>query len=158
MRRAVLWSTIVAAAAVAGGALAAPLVLARGPLGNGNATVVPCDADGFTHSYATSRGNVTSVTVGGIADPACEGGTLRVTITSSSGASIASAGPQVVPTDAGTIDNSVTVSTSPGRRSGRRGAATRAMYASAVAGPSSTTSPAERSWRSRGEKAGRTRR
>jgi hypothetical protein len=72
-----------------------------------------CDANGFTHSYTTSRGNVTAVTIGGIADPACEGGSMKVTLTNAAGMSIASAGPLTVPADGDTSDDSVTLPTSP---------------------------------------------
>jgi hypothetical protein len=109
VRRVVLWIAVASAAVLAGSALAAPLGLTAGKLGGGNTTVVPCDSDGFTHSYTTSRGKVTAVTVGGLASPACNGGTLRVTVTDASGASTASAGPQSIPAAA----TSVTLSTSP---------------------------------------------
>jgi hypothetical protein len=99
----------IGAGVFAWGALAAPLLLSAGKAGAGNTSVVACDADGFTHSYTTSRGNVTAVTVGGIASPACTGGALRVTVTDTSGASIASGGPQTIPTAA----TSVTLATSP---------------------------------------------
>jgi hypothetical protein len=62
--------------------------------------------------YTTSAGNVTAVTVNGIADPGCEGGALSVTLANGT-ASVGSAGPQIVPVDAGTIDNSITVNVSP---------------------------------------------
>jgi hypothetical protein len=79
-----------------------------------NAAVIPrCDADGFTPSYTTSGGNITSVTVSGIADPGCEGGGLKLSIVDSAGASLASGGPQTIPTDGDTVDNSVTVNVSP---------------------------------------------
>lgn len=104
---------VVAAAAFAGAAMAAPLVITSRDLGGGNAAVVACDTDGFTHSYTTVRGNVTAVTVGGIRDPACEGGTIRVTIASSSDTSIASGGPTDIPADGDTLDNSVILATSP---------------------------------------------
>lgn len=78
----------------------------------GSATVAPCDPDGFALTYAVSAGKVTSATVGGIADPACEGGTLKLTL-ADGGAAISSGGPTTVPTDAGTVANSVTVALSP---------------------------------------------
>jgi hypothetical protein len=55
---------------------------------------------------------VTSATVGGIADPGCEGGQLSLTLANGT-ASIATGGPVTVPTDAGTTDNAVTVALSP---------------------------------------------
>ena len=86
--------------------------LTPGKLGAGGAAVSSCDANGFTVSYATSGANVTSATINGIADPTCEGGQLSVTLTNGT-TSIGAGGPTVVPTDAGTVDNSVTVSLSP---------------------------------------------
>jgi len=65
------------------------------PVGNGSTPVSACDTDGFTVSYTTSGGNVTSVAVGGIA-PACAGGSLRVTVVDGSRASVASGGPLTV--------------------------------------------------------------
>ena len=56
---------------------------------------------------------MTSVAIGGIADPACEGGALSVTLTDASGNSVASGGPVTVPTDGDATDNSVSVSLSP---------------------------------------------
>jgi hypothetical protein len=99
--------------AAAGLALAGSVGVSTAPLGNGDAIVAECDPGGFTHGYTTFGGAVTSVTVGAIADPACENGTLRVTVTDASGAAIAAAGPQVIAADAGTVDNSATLSTSP---------------------------------------------
>ena len=113
MRPALSWVVVVIAGALACGALAAPFALTASRAGAGNTFVVACDTNGFTHAYTTSRGNVTAVTIVGIADPACEGGTVRATVTNSAGSSIASAGPQVVPTDGDTLDNSVTLATSP---------------------------------------------
>jgi hypothetical protein len=81
-------------------------------LGAGGVVVTACDDDGFTADYTTSAGNVTAVTVGGIADPGCEGGVLRVTLTNGS-TSIAGGGPVTIPTDPDTADNSVTVALSP---------------------------------------------
>lgn len=82
-------------------------------VGSGQAAIVPCDADGFTPTYTTSGGNITSVTVSGIADPRCEGTTLKLTVVDGSGAAIASGGPQAIPTDGDTIDNSMVVLVSP---------------------------------------------
>lgn len=79
----------------------------------GNAAIPACDATGVTATYTTSGGNVTAVTVSGLADPGCEGGALSVTLTNAAGDSIASGGPQTIPTDGDTVDNSVTVSVSP---------------------------------------------
>jgi hypothetical protein len=79
----------------------------------GSAAIARCDADGFTLGYTTSAGNVTSVTVNGIADPGCEGADLSVALTNSTGAAIASGGPQTLPTDGDTADNSLTLSVNP---------------------------------------------
>jgi hypothetical protein len=112
VRPTIFWIVVGAACVLACGALAAPLVLSSVKIGAANTSIVHCDTDGFTHGYSTSRGNVSAVTVGGIADPACEGGNVRVTVTDSSGAALTSAGPQVVPTDGDTVENSVTLTTS----------------------------------------------
>ena len=66
-----------------------------GAVGNGSTPITACDADGFTISYTTSGGNVTSVAVGGIA-VACNGGSLQVTVVNSSRTSLASGGPVTV--------------------------------------------------------------
>jgi hypothetical protein len=73
---------------------------------NGSTPVVACDTDGFTITYTTTGGNVTSVDVGGIA-VACNGASLAVTVVNSSRTSVASGGPVTV---SGT---SATVSVSP---------------------------------------------
>jgi hypothetical protein len=99
-----------ASACVAG---AASFGLTTTASGAGDTPVPHCDPDGFTYVYTTSRGNVTAVTVGGIADPACEGGSLSLTLTNSLGDGVASGGPQVVPSDGDAADNSLTVATSP---------------------------------------------
>lgn len=112
MRPFVFLVVVGTAGVLACGALAAPLVLDSANVGAGNTSVLACDLDGFTSAYTTSRGKVTSVTIGGITDPACEGGTLRVTVTDSSGPALTTAGPQVVPTDGDTIDDTVTLTTS----------------------------------------------
>jgi hypothetical protein len=98
----------------AGIAAAATLGGVSGPsLSGGNGSIAACDPDTLTTQYTTVAGNVTAVTVGGLADPACEGGSLSLTVVDATGASIASAGPQTIPADAGTVDNSLVVSVSP---------------------------------------------
>jgi hypothetical protein len=77
-----------------------------GKLGNGAATVSACDTDGFTITYTTVGGNVTSVAVGGIAAQ-CNGGTLKLTVVDGSRTSVASGGPVTV------SGSSATVSVSP---------------------------------------------
>ena len=109
MKPTVFWVVVMAAGMLACSALAAPVVLSSAKVGGGNTSAVACDTDGFTPSYTTSRGNVSAVTVGGIASPACGGGALRVTVTNTSGASIATGGPQTIPAGS----TSVAVSLSP---------------------------------------------
>ena len=104
---------VVATAALAGTTLAAPLGLVSAPVGSGSTPIPRCDGDGFAYSFATSGGDVTSVTVEDIADPACEGGELHVTLTDVAGNAIASAGPALVPTDGDTAPNAVTLPTTP---------------------------------------------
>jgi len=111
-RRHVAVAVAIATAAVVP-AFAASLGLSSGDLGAGAAVVSACDTNGFTVSYTTSGANVTSVGVAGIADPACEGGVLSVTLADASGAAVGSGGPQTVPTDGDGTDNSMTVALSP---------------------------------------------
>ena len=113
MQSKVLLSAAVVTAASACFASAASFGITTSLVGGGDTPVPHCDTDGFTYGYTTSRGNVTAVTVGGIADPACEGGNLSLTLTNSAGSGIASGGPQVVPTDGDAVDNSMIVSTGP---------------------------------------------
>ena len=82
-------------------------------LGAGATGVTACDTNGLTTSWTTSGTAVTGVTIGGLSDPGCEGQSLRVTVTDSTGTSLGAGGPAVVPTDGDTADNSVTVSLSP---------------------------------------------
>lgn len=81
-------------------------------LTGGQATVASCDG-AVSVSYVTQGGNITSVTVSGIADPACEGGSLTVHALDSSNTSISAAGPATVATDADTADNTVTLTLDP---------------------------------------------
>jgi hypothetical protein len=64
-------------------------------VGNGSTPVPACDTDGFTVTYTTTGGNLTSVAIGGIA-PACNGGSLKVTVVDGSRTSVASGGPVTV--------------------------------------------------------------
>jgi hypothetical protein len=102
---ALLCSVSVATAASLGG-------IASPRLGAGSSVVLACDGNGVSTSYTTSGGEVTSVTVGGLADPACEGAQVSQTLVSSTDASLGSVGPTTVGVDAGTADSSVTLSTS----------------------------------------------
>jgi hypothetical protein len=129
-RRTVI-SIVIVAALPASIAEAAGLVpMASGALGSGRASVVACDSNGFVPSYATSGGNVASVTVSGIADPACEGASLKLTVVDGTGTALGSGGPQTIPTDADTLDNSMTVAVSP-----RPAAASAAGVHVSVVGP-----------------------
>ena len=82
-------------------ASAATMPAGTTPVGAGSAAVLSCDPDGFTPTFTTSAGRVTSVTVGGIA-PACSGGILRVTLTQGT-ASVASGGPVTVDATSETV-------------------------------------------------------
>lgn len=86
--------------------------LTPGRLGARGAVVAACDTNGFTVTYVTSGSTVTSATVGGIADPGCQTGVLSLTLADGA-TSVASGGPTTVPTDPGTVDDSVTLALSP---------------------------------------------
>ena len=113
LKRKILISMVAATLASSAFASAASLGGISGSVGAGNAAIPACDTTGVSVSYTTSGGNVTAVTVGGLADPGCEGGDLALTLTNSAGDSIASGGPQAIPTDGDTADNSLTISMSP---------------------------------------------
>lgn len=99
-------SLCVASAAALGG-------ISSGQVGAGYAPITACDATGFMLAYTTVGGNVTAVTVSGIADPGCEGGDLSLTLTNTGGASVASGGPQAITPDGDTVENSVLLSVNP---------------------------------------------
>lgn len=101
-----LLGTVAALATTLGGVTA-------GGLAAGSAPISPCDPDGFDFTYTTASGNVTAVEVNGIADPACEGGVLSLTLVDDSGTNVGDGGPQAVPTDGDTTDNSMSVSIDP---------------------------------------------
>jgi hypothetical protein len=103
---AVLAVASVAAAASLGG-------VGSSALSAGDGAIAACDPDGFTVAYTTSAGNVTAVTVSGIADPGCDGGALSVTVTDAGGVGVAGAGPLTIPVDGDSVDNSLAVSVSP---------------------------------------------
>ena len=90
--------------------------ITSGNVGADNTTVASCDTDGVTSSYATAwdatdkRYEITSTTVGGVND-ACDGETLSVSLTDSSGTQIGS-GSMTIPTSAAT-SFSVTMSPAP---------------------------------------------
>ncbi|MGZ4353659.1 MAG: hypothetical protein ACXVZ4_08945 [Gaiellaceae bacterium] len=93
MKRSALLITAVLALGWTALAFAAGFPLVPTSVGNGSGTVAQCDTDGFTIAYTTSAGNVTQAVVGGI-NAACVGGSLQLTLTDSSGASIGT-GPAV---------------------------------------------------------------
>jgi hypothetical protein len=103
-------ATITVAGAVV--AAAATLPLTSEGLGAGNAPVAACDLNGFSPTYTTLGGNVTTAVIGGIADPGCEGGALEVKLIGAGG-ELGGGGPVTVPTDGDSSDNSVSVSLSP---------------------------------------------
>jgi hypothetical protein len=85
-------------------------------VGADSAVVASCDTDGVTAAYVTAwdatdkRYEITSVTVGGVADT-CDGRTMSVNLTDSSGAQIGS-GTLAIPTS-GATSFAVTMSTPP---------------------------------------------
>jgi hypothetical protein len=113
LKRVILITMAVTTLASSAFASAASLGGMSGSVGAGNAAIPTCDTTGVSVTYTTSGGNVTAVTVGGLADPGCEGGDLKLTLTNASGDSIASGGPQTISADGDTADNSVNVSVSP---------------------------------------------
>jgi hypothetical protein len=92
--RTVLTTIGLAAALALATASAAALDAAGGDVGAATASVATCDPDGFSVSFTTLSGNVTSISIGSIAG-ACAGGQLSVTLTSS-GVSVGSGGPVLV--------------------------------------------------------------
>jgi hypothetical protein len=80
--------------------------ISSGNLGADSSIIASCDTNGVTAAYATTwdttdkRYEVTSVTVGGVADT-CDGQTLNVSLTDTSGAQISS-GTLAIPTSAAT--------------------------------------------------------
>lgn len=101
-------TAVLAVSAVVAASAASLGGLPPGALQAGGAAVTPCDVDGVTVAYTVQSGLVTSVTIGGIADPPCEGGDLRVTVTNA-GASVGAGGPVAIPSDGDAGDNSVNV-------------------------------------------------
>jgi hypothetical protein len=85
-------------------------------IGADSTVVASCDTDGVTASYSSSwdatdkRYEITAVTVGGVADT-CDGETLSVSLTDSSGAQIG-AGSVAIPVS-GATSFGVTLSTAP---------------------------------------------
>lgn len=95
----------------AGAASASSLPLSSGSLGAGIGNVASCDGSGVDFSYAVdAAGSVTFVTVRNI-DPACQGGSLSVTLTAS-GANVG-AGSLQLPTSGWTGTYTVPISPNP---------------------------------------------
>ena len=113
MRRAFLLTAMALTVVFPVVALAASLngVSAR-PLAVGTAAVSACDSS-FQFGYTTVSGKVTAVSVGDIADPACEAGDLSLTLVDAAGASLASGGPLRLAADGDTSANTVSVSVAP---------------------------------------------
>ena len=96
MRRLLILCSAVAVGVPCSLAAAAALQgVSPSPVASGSGSVAQCDTDGFTVTYTTSGGNVTSVAIGGIA-AACNGGSLQVTLVNGSRESLASGGPVTV--------------------------------------------------------------
>jgi hypothetical protein len=112
VRRGVMWLSAAVALGLPVAAFAGALPGAPGMIAGGAAPVSACDT-AFGHTYTTVSGNVTSVLVTGIADPACEGGQLSLTLTDAAGTALGSGGPVTIPTDANAADNSAAVSLAP---------------------------------------------
>ena len=76
-------------------AVAASLNVTAATLGAGTGTVASCDTDGVSTSFATSYSasaagyRVTTVSIDGIATPACDGKTMKVTLVGAADASLA---------------------------------------------------------------------
>jgi hypothetical protein len=86
--------------------------IAPAGIGAAGSPIPACDT-AFTVAFTTSHGNATAVLVGDIADPACEGGDLTLTVTGSAGAVIASSQTVAVPTDADATPDSIEVPITP---------------------------------------------
>lgn len=106
------WLAIGAATvAWAGVAAAASLPLSSSSLGAGSANVTSCDTSGVDFHYALDgAGSITSVTVANI-DAACQGATLRVTLTAA-GADVGGGSVQL-PTSGWTGKYAVSISPTP---------------------------------------------
>ena len=82
------------------------------PTAAGKTLVSRCDT-AVTVTYATTGGLLSSATVTGIADPACEGGTARIAIQNAGGVMLAQSNPVTIPVDGDTAANQVTLPLSP---------------------------------------------
>jgi hypothetical protein len=90
--------------------------ITSGQLGADSAAIASCDTDGVTTSYTTAydstdqRYEVSSVTVAGVND-ACDGKTMKVTLSATGGGSLGEA-TMAIPTSAAT-SHTVTFSSTP---------------------------------------------
>jgi hypothetical protein len=111
---------VLGAATVAFAATLGPLT--QSSVGSTSGNVNACDTDGFSIAYTTSRGNVAQATIGGIKEPACAGGSLSLTLTDASGASIGSGNAVTVPamSDPGSVAVPLTVQPYAGNVAGFR--------------------------------------
>jgi hypothetical protein len=111
---------VLGAATVAFAATLGPLT--QSSVGSTTGNVNACDTDGFSIAYTTSRGNVAQATIGGIKEPACAGGSLSLTLTDASGASIGSGNAVTVPamSDPGSVAVPLTVQPYAGNVAGFR--------------------------------------
>jgi hypothetical protein len=100
-----------AAALPIGVGFAAGLGLTAKPLGVGTASIGECDTS-FTLAYTTSAGDVTTATVGDVAD-GCEGRMLTLTLTGATGASIGGGSPVAIPIDGDALPTSVNIPVAP---------------------------------------------
>lgn len=87
-------------------AVAASLGTVTGDLGAGQSSITACDT-GFGVTYTTVSGNVTAVTVTGIAAE-CAGGALALTLTNGAGTAVGSGGPVTVSGGNATVSISAT--------------------------------------------------
>jgi hypothetical protein len=108
LKRLLIFAMMIASLATTVVGSAASFDVGASDLAAGDAVIAKCDPDGFDHSFTTSNGKVTNVTVTGI-DSACVGGQLSVTIANSTGSSIGGGGPVA----AGSPSTSVALSPQP---------------------------------------------
>ena len=110
MRKGLVLALVALATTTTCTAFAATVGLGTAKLGAGTAAIARCDANGFTVTNARTGANVTAVLLGDIADPGCEGASIRVTLTNSAGTSVSSAGPVSIVSDGDTSPNTQAVS------------------------------------------------
>ena len=96
MRKRLLIAAAVGTAVFAGAyAMAASLSVSSTRLGSGNAVVTSCDTDGVASTYTVSYSatgtagyKIDTTEISGVA-PACNGGSMKITLTGASNASLA---------------------------------------------------------------------